>query len=76
MQVQSAQPDPAKRKPAFDRVQQIVVEQTPFIYLVNRNALIAASPAVRNLAPSVLRPQTLWNAERLYLSHPPQLSRR
>ena len=76
MQAQSRDPDAAKRKTAFDRVQKIVSEQAPFIYLVNRNALIAASPVVKNLAPTVLRPQTLWNAERLYLSDTRQVSRR
>jgi len=76
MRAQSTQADAVKRKAAFDRVQQIVSEQAPFIYLVNRNALVAASPEVKNLAPAVLRPQTLWNAERLYLSQPRQVSRR
>lgn len=35
-------------------------------YLVNTDALVAASPALRNLAPSVLRPQLLWNIDQLY----------
>ncbi len=69
MQQQASALDPTNktRKAAFDRVQQIVVEQAPFIYLVYPNAAVAVAPGVRNVDASVLRPQTLWNAERIYL---------
>ncbi len=65
MQQQSSALDLKKRKAAFDKVQEIVYEQAPFIYLVNKNALSAASPAVSGMAPVVLRPQTYWNIDRL-----------
>jgi peptide/nickel transport system substrate-binding protein len=52
-----------QRKAAWDRVQEIAAEQAPFLYLVNRNALSAISPAVRGAAPVALRPQTFWNLE-------------
>lgn len=67
MRAQAAQLDARKRKAAFDRVQEIVAEQAPIIYLVNKNALSAVSPAVSNAQPVVLRPQAFWNAERLNL---------
>ncbi len=67
MRVQAAAADPKKRKEAFDRVQEIVAEQAPFVYLVNRNALSAISPAVIGGSPVILSPQTFWNAERLTL---------
>lgn len=67
MHLQSASSDPKKRKEAFDRVQEIVVEQAPFIFLVNRNALSASSSSVHGLTPVILAPQTYWNAERLSL---------
>jgi peptide/nickel transport system substrate-binding protein len=66
MQAQASDVDPQKRKVAFDRVQRIIWEQAPFIYLVHRNALSAISPRLRNTAPGVLWPQTFWNAEKLY----------
>jgi hypothetical protein len=44
------------------------VEQAPFIYLVNRNALSAISSFVHGGTPVILRQQTFWNAERLTLS--------
>ena len=65
MQVQASSADAKKRKEAFDRVQQIVVEEQPFIYLVNKNALSAVATAVQGASPVVLVPQTYWNAERL-----------
>lgn len=65
MQAQASALDASKRKVAFDRVQQIIWEQAPFIYLVNKNSLAAASPLLINVAPAVLRPQTYWNVERL-----------
>ena len=55
------------RKAAFDRVQEIVREEAPFVYLVHPNSLSAISPRLRNAAPAVLRPQVWWNIERLYL---------
>jgi peptide/nickel transport system substrate-binding protein len=65
MRLQAASSDLKKRKEAFDRVQEIVVEQAPFIYLVNRNALSAISPSVHGASPVILAPQTYWNIERL-----------
>jgi len=52
-----------------DRVQQIAWEQEPFIYLINKDALVAIAPSVRNAEPSVFRPQAFWNAETLALAH-------
>ena len=67
MKEQAASLDPAKRKVCFDRVQEIVVEQQPFIYLVNKNALSAVAATVANASPVALRPQTYWNIETLSL---------
>ena len=66
MRQQASALDPKKRKAAFDRVQEIVWEQAPFLYLVDKDALVAVSPSVQNAHPVVLQPQTFWNAE--YLS--------
>ena len=63
MQEQASAADFSKRKAAFDRVQAIVVQQAPFIYLVNKNALSAISPALYGAVPVVMRPQTYWNAD-------------
>ncbi len=68
MRAQASSTDLKRRKEAFDRVQEIVVEEQPFIFLINKNALSAASPAVHGAAPVILSPQTFWNAERLTVS--------
>ena len=65
MRAQASSADPRKRKESFDRVQEIAVEQQPFIYLVNRNALSAVGATVQGASPVILVPQTYWNAERL-----------
>jgi peptide/nickel transport system substrate-binding protein len=63
MRVQASTSDPKKRKEAFDRVQEISVEQEPFIFLINKNALSAVSLNVQGASPVILSPQTFWNAE-------------
>ena len=68
MHEQASALDETKRKQYFDEVQQIVWEQEPFIYLVNRDALSAVSPAIQNAQPAVLRPQVYWNIEQLTLA--------
>jgi peptide/nickel transport system substrate-binding protein len=65
MRAQASSADARKRKEAFDRVQEIVYEQAPFIFLINKNALSAVSTAVHGAHPVILHPQTFWNAEQL-----------
>ena len=65
MRVQASSADPKKRKEAYDRVQEIAVEQAPFIFLVNRNAMSAIAGNVQGATPVILAPQTYWNVERL-----------
>jgi peptide/nickel transport system substrate-binding protein len=74
MHAQASTIDAKKRKTAFDRVQQIVSDQAPMLFLVFPNALSAVSANVRNMDPAVLRPQTYWNADRLYVSQPASAS--
>jgi peptide/nickel transport system substrate-binding protein len=57
----------AERKQAVDRVQQIIADQQPFIYLVYPNALYAVSPKLQGVQPTVLQPGLVWNVERLRL---------
>ena len=65
MRTQASSADAGKRKEAFDRVQEIVYEQAPFIFLINKNALSAVSTTVHGAHPVILHPQTFWNAEQL-----------
>jgi peptide/nickel transport system substrate-binding protein len=68
MRAQASTLDPKKRKEDFDKVQEIAWQQEPFIYLVNKNALSAVSPALHNAHPVVLRPQVYWNIDQLALT--------
>ncbi|MCZ2151922.1 MAG: ABC transporter substrate-binding protein [Bryobacterales bacterium] len=70
MKQQAASYDPQERKRAVDRLQEIVYEQAPVIYLVHPYALMAVGASVRGTEPSALKPRLLWNAERLYLERP------
>jgi peptide/nickel transport system substrate-binding protein len=49
------------RKAAVDRVQQIVADQQPFIYLVYPNTLYAVSPKLIGIQPSIFQPGLVWN---------------
>ncbi len=68
MREQASSADANKRKQSFDRVQEIAVEQMPFIYLVNRNALSAVAANVQGASPVIVVPQTYWNVEKLTIS--------
>jgi peptide/nickel transport system substrate-binding protein len=67
MNLQAGSMKEAERKQAVDRVQQIVADQQPFIYLVYPNALYAVSPRLDGVQPAVLEPGLVWNVESLRL---------
>jgi peptide/nickel transport system substrate-binding protein len=67
MRAQASSLDVKKRKQEIDRVQEIVWEQEPFLYLVNKNALGAVSASLHNAHPVVLSPQVYWNIDQLTL---------
>jgi ABC-type transport system substrate-binding protein len=68
MRAQASSSDPKKRKESFDHVQEIAIEQQPFIFLINKNAMSAVAATVHGANPVILHPQTFWNAERLTVS--------
>ena len=63
MQTQATAVVAKERKRAVDRVQQIVADQQPFIYLVYPNSLYAVSPQLGNVQMSVLQPGVIWNID-------------
>jgi peptide/nickel transport system substrate-binding protein len=73
MREQAAAPREKERKARFDRVQQIVAEQQPFIYLINKDVLVAVSSSVVGAAPVALNPPGFWNVETLRLGPAPEL---
>jgi peptide/nickel transport system substrate-binding protein len=70
MQQQMITLDYGKRKQLYDRVQLLIAEQLPFIFLATSNILAVANPRVGNFHPAILDPYTLWNADELYIRTP------
>jgi len=67
MEEQMITMDYHKRKQLYDRVQELITENLPFVFLATPNILVGAKPQVGNFHPAVLDHYTLWNAEQLYL---------
>ena len=60
--------DARERKRLYDRVQTIIAENLPLIFLATPNVLVGARADLANFQPSVLDPYTLWNVEQLYFT--------
>ena len=56
----------ARRKKLYDRVQEILVEHQPMIFLASPDILVGAKKTVGNFHPAVLEPYVLWNVDQLY----------
>ena len=56
-----------KRKRLYDRVQELIAENLPFIFLATPDVLVGAKTGVGNFHPAVLDDYTLWNLDQLYL---------
>jgi peptide/nickel transport system substrate-binding protein len=70
MQRQMVTLDYAKRKQLYDRVQLLIAQNVPFVFLATPNILTAADAQVGNFHPAVLDPYVLWNVDELYLRTP------
>lgn len=66
MQQQAMTVNTQERKNLFGKVQQIMAEQQPYIFLVTRNLLVAAKPDLGNFKPAKLPDFTMWNCEEIY----------
>jgi len=67
MQQQMVTLDYKKRKQMYDRVQLLIADNLPFIFLATPNILAGADARVGNFKPALLDPYTLWNADELYV---------
>jgi len=61
------EPDAAKRKPLWAKYLELEAQGQNQIFLFAQNAYAASKSHVRGLRPSVLRPQTWYNVEELWL---------
>jgi peptide/nickel transport system substrate-binding protein len=67
MEAQTTTGEYSARKKLYDRVQEIVAQNLPFIFLVSPNILVGAQSAVGNFRPGILEPYGLWNADQLFI---------
>ncbi len=58
--------DRAERKRLYDRVQVLVAENLPLVFLVSPNVLVGARRDLGGFQPTILEHSTLWNVEQLY----------
>jgi peptide/nickel transport system substrate-binding protein len=65
MRDMTAEVDPAERRRLFDRVQGIFAENLPGLYFVAPRLHMGVSGRVGGLEPAILRPQLLWNVDRI-----------
>lgn len=63
MQLQASTANEKERKISIDRVQQIVFDEQPFIYLVYPNMLYAVSPSLSGVNLSVMQPGVVSNID-------------
>ncbi len=65
MLAQAGTAEHAARKASFDRVQEILQEEAPMVYLLHPNALVAISRRLAGARPAAFFPHAFWDAERL-----------
>ena len=57
--------DQDERKKTFDEVQKVFAANLPVLYFVAPRMYMGVSERVGGLSPSVIRPQLLWNIDRM-----------
>lgn len=67
MEQQLVTPGYDARKKMYNRVQELLAEYQPMIFLASPDILVGAKNSVGNFRPAVLEPYVLWNVEQLYL---------
>ena len=66
MQEQLIELDPKRRLAAYHRVQGLVAENLPMIFLASPNVLVGSARGLGNFRPAVLDHSTLWNVDVLF----------
>jgi peptide/nickel transport system substrate-binding protein len=59
-----------QRKKIYDRVQVVLAEQLPMVYLVSPNILVGAQEDLGNFRPAIIEQYTFWNADELFWHTP------
>jgi peptide/nickel transport system substrate-binding protein len=59
-----------QRKKIYDRVQEVLAQQLPMIYLASPNILVGAQDDLGNFHPAIIEQYTFWNADELFWHTP------
>jgi peptide/nickel transport system substrate-binding protein len=70
MQKQLVALDYARRKKIYDRVQEVLAQQLPMVYLASPNILMGAQEDLGNFRPAIIEQYTFWNADELFWHTP------
>jgi peptide/nickel transport system substrate-binding protein len=65
MQAQMTATDQAHRRRLYHRVQRLVAEHLPMIFLASPNVLVGVDVRLTGVRPGILEPQLLWNVEEI-----------
>jgi peptide/nickel transport system substrate-binding protein len=76
MEQQLAESSYEHRKKMYNRVQEILAENQPMIFLASPDILAGAKNSIGNFHPAVLEPYVLWNVEQLYRKSAPESAAR
>ncbi len=70
MQKQLVTLDYQQRKKLYDRVQQIVAEESPIVCLASPHILVGAHQDLSNFRPAIIENYVLWNVDELFWRSP------
>ncbi len=59
-----------QRKKIYDRVQELLAQQLPMVYLASPNILVGAQEDLGNFHPAIIEQYTFWNADELFWHTP------
>jgi peptide/nickel transport system substrate-binding protein len=76
MEQQLTATNAAQRKKSYDRVQEILGEHQPMVFLASPDILVGAKKSIGNFRPAVLEPYVLWNVDQLYQRNGAENARR
>ena len=59
-----------QRRKLYDRVQEVLAQELPMVYLASPNILVGAREDLANFHPAVMEQYTFWNADELFWHTP------
>ena len=59
-----------QRKKIYDRVQELLAQQLPMVFLASPNILVGANEDLGNFRPAIIEQYTFWNADELFWHTP------